>query len=89
MRRHIEIGPVLLEAIEEWSQFFHPCNWRTFHPVHVEWKDDIMLGAFEVQVIVLGLGFRVRWNHTETETKREIIESAEEVKRQLDEEDRT
>ncbi|MGN8022282.1 hypothetical protein ACTJJ7_16390 [Phyllobacterium sp. 22229] len=53
--------------IEEWSQFFQSCNWYTFHPVHLEIEDDDAMGGFEVSIVIFGLGFRIRWNHTETE----------------------
>jgi len=26
--------------IEDWSQFFQPCNWYTFRPILVEFEDD-------------------------------------------------
>ena len=64
---YLEIGPVILSGIQEWSQLFEPCNWRTFHPVMVEIEDDIILGGVECTVILLGLGFRIRWNHSQTE----------------------
>lgn len=70
--RCLEHGRWLLQPIEEWSQFWQPCNWYTFHPFMLELEDDRALGAVEVTFIVLGLGLRWRWNHTETERMTEI-----------------
>ena len=58
--------------IEEWSQFFQPCNWYTFHPIMIELEDERNMGGVELTLIVLGLGFRIRWNHTETEMVEKI-----------------
>lgn len=55
-----------VDWIEEWSQFLGGCNWYTFHPVLIEIEDDRIMGGIEATVIVLGLGARVRWNHTKT-----------------------
>lgn len=55
-----------VDWIEEWSQFFVGCNWRTFHPIFIEVEDDRSMGGVEATVIVLGVGFRVRWNYRET-----------------------
>lgn len=60
------------EGIEEWSQFFTPCNWRDFHPVHLYVEDDRIMGGVEATLIVLGVGFRVRWNYARTEQVEEI-----------------
>lgn len=73
-----------IDWIEEWSQFFQRCNWYTFHPITIEVEDERNMGGFEITVIVLGLGFRVRWNYEETETVKDLkdtvrrIESGEE-----------
>lgn len=68
-----ERGNWLIQPIEQWSQFFVHCNWYTFNPVLVEFEDDTLLGAVEVTAILLGVGFRVRWNHTETDAMRKIV----------------
>lgn len=80
-RKVFEFGErFFIEFIEEWSQFFESCNWYTFRPVMVEIEDDRALGAFEMTIILLGVGVRFRYNHTMTETKREIIEAVEYIK---------
>ena len=49
--------------INEWSQFFGHYNWKNWNWCLVQfmYEDDIILGAYEVQVIMFGLGFRVRF----------------------------
>lgn len=69
----------LFEFIEEWSQFFEPCNWYTFHPFMFEVEDDRHLGGVECTFIILGIGFRARWNHTETDDIKEIIRRKNEI----------
>lgn len=63
-----------IEWIEQWSQFFERCNWRTFNVAQVELEDDRMFGAVEMTVVLLGIGFRVRWTYAETEATRELRE---------------
>lgn len=64
-------NPFIFEWVEQYSQFFEECNWRTFSLAYVELEDDHIMGGFEITFILLGLGFRFRWNHTETENMRE------------------
>lgn len=75
---------VFLTGKEEWSQFFEGCNWRTFHPLHIELEDDRIMGGAEFTVIVMGLGFRVRWNYARTEQVNQITESVEQIMKDLD-----
>lgn len=70
----IEHGNWLIEFCEDWSQFFDgPCNWYTFRFCLVEIENDVSMGGVEAMVILLGLGFRWRWNHTNTEQRSEIV----------------
>lgn len=62
----------VFDFIQDWSQFFEDCNWYTFRLAWIELEDDRLLGAYEFTFVLLGLGFRVRYNHTETETVKEI-----------------
>lgn len=66
--------------IEEWSQFLGGCNWYTFHPIMIELEDDRMMGGVEFTFIVLGLGFRFRWNYKRTEKVEEILAAVEDIK---------
>lgn len=68
-----------LEWIEEWSQLLGGCNWYTFTPIKIEFEDDRILGGFETTWVILGLGFRIRWNHTETDAAREITDAVDEL----------
>jgi hypothetical protein len=69
-----------IDRIEEWSQFFEGCNWYTFHPIKIEIEDDRHLGGVEATFIILGLGFRVRWNYQETEEVQELLRRVEDIK---------
>lgn len=68
-----------IEWIEEWSQLLGGCNWYTFHPIMIELEDDRMMGAVEGTFIVLGLGFRFRWNFRVTERSKELLSAVEEI----------
>lgn len=70
-----------IEWIEQWSQFFQSCNWYTFHPVHIEIEDDRSMGGIECSVVIMGLGFRARWNHTRTEKVESIARQVAEIQR--------
>lgn len=65
--------------IEQWAQIFQRCNWYTFDLIKVEFEDDRMMGGVEVSMILLGLGFRLRWNYKETEQFKEVKKMAEGV----------
>jgi hypothetical protein len=56
-----------IDWVEDWSQFFGPCNWYTFRPILIEFEDDRAMGGIEATVIVLGLGFRARFNYARPE----------------------
>lgn len=75
---------MFIEWIEEWSQFLGGCNWYTFHFCQIEFEDDRMMGAVEATFVIMGLGFRWRWNFRETETTQELQRRMEGVKEMLD-----
>jgi hypothetical protein len=52
----------LVEGIIEWSQLFWKFNWYTFTVINIEFEKDDMVHGYEFRVIVLGLGFRIRYN---------------------------
>ena len=74
-----ERGGFLAHFVQEWTQFSSGWNWRTFHPIMIEIEDDCSLGGIEATIIFLGLGFRVRWNYTETDELRDINERVAEI----------
>ena len=67
-----------VHGIEQWSQMRPGYNWRTFHPILIEFEDDRILGGVEFTFVLLGLGFRARWNY-------KVTEDVQEIKRRLDE----
>lgn len=80
---YFERGRLLVQFIEQWSQLFTRRNWYTFHLVMIEFEDDAHMGGVEATIIVLGLGLRVRWNHTETEEVIELKRRIEEVEESI------
>jgi hypothetical protein len=50
--------------INEWKQWFGGYNWTNwnFCLVQFMYENDIILGGYELQVIIFGLGGRVRYN---------------------------
>ena len=62
----------IFEFHEDWSQFFHDCNWRTFDFIKFQVEDDRMFGAVEVSVKLLGVGFRFRLIYMETDEAKRI-----------------
>ena len=69
------------EWIEEWSQFFQSCNWYTFHPFMCEFEDDRIMGGVEFSLMIMGIGFRVRWNYAETEQYKRIKGQVADIER--------
>lgn len=61
-----------IDWVEQYSQFFERCNWYTYNLAHIEFENDVSMGAWDVTFIVFGLGFRARWNHTRTVRVEEI-----------------
>lgn len=76
----LEHGNWLISFFEEYRQFFERCNWYTFHPIFFEIENDEILGGFEITIIVMGLGVRWRWNHTETKAMEDIKTQIQEIK---------
>ena len=79
-----ERGQWLIELCEDYSQFFDKCNWYTFRFAFIELENDAIMGAYELTFIILGLGIRIRWDHTETDEKRELRQRAREIKAEFD-----
>ena len=61
-----------IDWIEQWSQFIRHDNWNTFVFIQIEFEDDRCMGGVETTIILLGLGFRLRWNYKETDRLKEI-----------------
>lgn len=55
----------LIEGINQWEQLFGGFNWYTFTAIQLEFENDAMTHGYEFIFIVLGLGFRIRYNTDE------------------------
>ena len=64
------------EQIIGWKRY----NWRTFDFIKLYVEDDAMLGGYELEAALLGLGFRIRFNVRTTETGRELAQRVEDIK---------
>ena len=76
-----ETENILIEALCDWEQFLNPSayNWHTFRFASFEIENDKMLGGLEVQMVFLGLGFRARWNHSDTELTDRISQEIDQI----------
>lgn len=70
----------LIDWHNDWSQLWEWCNWYDFNVAWISFENDKIMGGYEVTFILFGLGFRWRWNHTETEQMREVQEAMEDIK---------
>jgi hypothetical protein len=52
----------IFSFINEWVQLFDTFNWYTFTFINIEFENEVMTGGYEFLVIILGLGFRIRYN---------------------------
>lgn len=57
-------GRLFATFINEWEQFFGHYNWKNWNWCLVQfmYENDIIMGAYEIQVILLGIGIRIRYN---------------------------
>lgn len=69
-----------IEWIEQWSQIFDDCNWYTFQFAHIEFEWDKCMGGVEASVVILGLGFRARYNYAITDHVKEVRQRIEDIK---------
>ena len=79
MSEENEYTGVYFDFLNEWSQVVGKYNWIIFTPIMLEFENDITMGGLEMTVMVLGVGFRIRWNHTLTKQSDEIIKRAKEI----------
>lgn len=59
MRTTYEIGRVMFDFDNEWSQLFGKYNWYTFRFLQVEWEWDKYCGSLEFMFALLGFGLRI------------------------------
>ena len=62
-----ERGNWMLDANQQWTDLFEPCNWYDFTVIRIDIENDKCMGAWEASFWLLGFGVRIRWNHTMTE----------------------
>lgn len=71
---------IYVNFINEWAQFFGHYNWKNWNWCLLQfmYENDIILGAYELQIIVLGLGFRIRF--TKSIKTPEMLDIEEQLK---------
>ena len=79
MNNNDEYRGWFIDWIENWSQFIRHDNWNIFNFVQIEFEDDRCMGGIETTIMLLGVGFRLRWNYKETELSKEIDECLKEI----------
>lgn len=78
--KYLELSKnAFVSFVNEWSQLFGKFNWINWTFINIAFEDDVMLGGFEFDFVILGLGFHFRWNHTETETMKEMKKQADDI----------
>lgn len=60
---YLEGKNFLAHFINDWGQIFGKWNWVSFHFIHIYFEDDKMTGGYELEVVILGLGFRARYTY--------------------------
>lgn len=63
----------------DWVQIFGKCNWYTFTGINIEFENDIAMGGYEFTFVILGLGFRYRWNYTEIEMTKSCNDAIKDI----------
>jgi len=53
----------IVDFINEWEQFFgkDTYNWKEIHLCMARLEDNKMFGEFEIELYILGFGFRIAW----------------------------
>ena len=52
----------LVEGINQWEQLKGGFNWYTMTFIQIEFEKELMAYGYEFIFIIIGLGFRVRYN---------------------------
>ncbi len=63
---------LLINILNEWRQLFSKYNWYTMTIINLYIENDAMMGAYDFEFVILGIGIRFRLNYKETETMKEI-----------------
>jgi hypothetical protein len=67
----------------DWSFIWANYNWYSFHFIHLYFENETMTGGWEFECMLLGLGFRIRYNYAFEES--DAGKSLEEYKKQTNE----
>lgn len=70
---------MFIQFQQDWSQLLGGCNWYTFRFADIQFEWDKILGGVEATIVLLGLGFRWRWNFTETELTESLAKTIEDI----------
>lgn len=73
-----------IHTVNDWEQLFGKWNWYTFNIIQFYIEKDDMLPGWEVEVALLGLGLRFRWNDEEAIKKSEAGQRIEDFKKQVE-----
>jgi hypothetical protein len=76
-----------LEFKNEWTQLVGKYNWYTVTFIQIEFENDLFTGGYEFVFILLGLGFRLRYNtkkfyELEAQWQKETDEAVDEMNRE-------
>jgi len=54
---------IFVNFFSEWGQLLGKYNWTNWNLccIQIMYENDIILGAYEFQIIIFGLGFRIRF----------------------------
>lgn len=79
-----------IQGVEQWSQLTKRCNWYTFEPIKVSFEKANYSGRYELEVIILGLGFNLQYVYDDSFNKKmqeriRRVESGEEKTYTVDE----
>lgn len=74
-------GDHFIHILNDWKQLRGKYNWYSFHFIYIYFEKDMMLDGYEFEFMILGLGFRIRWNYADEDN--EIIKAAKEAEKEL------
>jgi hypothetical protein len=77
---------LFIEPLNDWRQLSRQFNWNwyTFTFIQIEFEHERITGGIEFLFILLGLGFRIRWNYDPSKLEDMIKEIPEEWKEKSD-----
>lgn len=56
----------------DWVQLFGKYNWKTYRLADIQYENDGMVDGWEVSFVLLGIGFRVRYNNPDGELMKDF-----------------